>query len=368
MAKHRRGARIARAAALCASLLLPACQEPMPEGSFLITPRPPQTQPATAPRGSKQDKAAATQPQVDVVPATMPAEHLVLEERTPLNDGDVIEVTFYKDDAYEGAYRLEAGDKVKVEVDNRPELTHEGTVLPDGTLTLPQAGAVAVGGRSATQVQAALLEIYSKQLKSPKVSVLVLQARSRLTDFFQQLQFSGAGSVREIRINEGVIDLLLIGPVQVSGKTMAEARAMVQARYAQRMPGLHATLSLRSRRDATYAVLGEVLRGGLYPRTGPLTLVQAIAQAGGLSDRAWTEQVLIVRRQKDERIWVRVVNLGKSFETATTRGWGIELAANDVVYVPRSPISDVNLFVEQYLRGVMPVQVGAAATYPIAGN
>lgn len=343
----------------------------MPEGSFLISPRPPETQPSgtqPATQRSAGRNDPTTQPDVIIVPATMPADApIVLEEHFPLNEGDTLEVAYYKDYSYQGAYRLEAGDKVKVEVENRPELSHEGAVLPDGTLTLPQVGAMAVGGKTATEVQAALAEFVATQLKlkSAKVSVLVLQTRSRLADFFLQLQLSGAGSVRETRVTEGVIDLQVVGPVTVAGKTLAQARAEIQAAYAQRLPGLHATISLKQRREATFAVLGEVNRSGVFPRSGPMTLMQALATAGGLTDRAWTEQVLIVRRQKDDKIWVRVVNLSKSLATNGTKGWGADLAINDLVYVPKSPIADVNIFVEQYLRNVTPVQFGAAATYPI---
>lgn len=364
-------ARAARRAVLAALLAFaalfgPGCQDPMPEGGFLISPRPPETQPAPATQSGQSRKTAATQPEVIVVPSTMPSEPpLVLEEQLPLSEGDTLEVAYYKEYSYEGAYRLEAGDKVKLEVDNRPELSHEGAVLPDGTLTLPLAGTVAAGGKTAAEVQAALTEIYGKQLKNPKVSVLVLQTRSRLADFFTQLQLSGSGTSRETRVTEGMIDLQVIGPVSVVGKTLAQARAAIQAECTRRLPGLHATIALKNRREGTIAVMGEVNRAGVFPRPGPTTLMQALASAGGLTDRAWTDQVLIVRRQRDDKIWVRVVNLSKSLATTGTRGWGAELAVNDTVYVPRSPISDVNLFVDQYLRQVLPFQVGAAATYPI---
>jgi polysaccharide export outer membrane protein len=58
--------------------------------------------------------------------------------------------------AQNGAYQIKVGDVLRIEVLEDASLNRSVLVAPDGRITLPLAGALAVSGQSVDQVQAAL--------------------------------------------------------------------------------------------------------------------------------------------------------------------------------------------------------------------
>lgn len=77
--------------------------------------------------------------------------------------------------AQEG-YRINPGDVLAVEVLQDPSLNREILVLPDGSISFPFAGTIRAGGRTISQVQAALIQgIASNFAVPPNVFVTVRQ-------------------------------------------------------------------------------------------------------------------------------------------------------------------------------------------------
>ncbi|WP_245654163.1 polysaccharide biosynthesis/export family protein [Novosphingobium rosa] len=71
-------------------------------------------------------------------------------------------------------YHLGAGDKVKVNVFNEPQLSGEYQVAPDGTISLPLVGVLSVIDKTTAQVAAAFEEMLGQDyLRNPKVAAEV---------------------------------------------------------------------------------------------------------------------------------------------------------------------------------------------------
>jgi len=80
--------------------------------------------------------------------------------------------------AVEGdGYLLGAGDRVKLDFFNAPEFSGEYQVLPNGTINLPQVGAVIVQGRNLKQASQLIGNRYAAVLQRPIVTVSLLAAR-----------------------------------------------------------------------------------------------------------------------------------------------------------------------------------------------
>lgn len=276
-----------------------------------------------------------------------------------LTKGDVIEVAFFKSYANDGPYRIGVSDKLLVSVENRPELRHEAVVLPDATCTLPLIGPVAVDGKTVVELEQELERRYGERFDRPDVSVLVTGAHGRLEDFFTIMSQTARGPVLEATVTaEGRLELPLVGSVPAKGLPLSELRRTVSAAYAAAMPGLQAVVNLLRREQQLVTVLGEVTRPGGFPVAESMTLMRALAMAGGTTDRAWLSQVLVVRPRTDGSLSVDVHDLDVAFEGKEGLEWLTHVVANDVVYVPRSPIADANVFVEQYIRNLIPIPAG----------
>ena len=98
---------------------------------------------------------------------------------------------------------------------------------------------------------------------------------------------------------------------------------------------------------------GEVSKPGAVPLTANLTLVQAIQEAGGFLETAHLSQVVLIRRAADGQPSGYAVDV-RPVIGGTAPGEDVPLQPFDVAFVPRSKIADVDLFVKQYIRDVLP--------------
>lgn len=130
---------------------------------------------------------------------------------------------------------------------------------------------------------------------------------------------------------DGKISLPLAGEMDAAGKTAAELQrgiAKVLASYV-REPAV--SVLVREINATRVFVLGEVVRPGGFPLRGPMTVVQAIAIAGGRTPYAGDRVVWLRDKQdgKPEKATLSFRDLVKGEESGEL--W---LASGDVLYVP----------------------------------
>jgi polysaccharide export outer membrane protein len=101
---------------------------------------------------------------------------------------------------------------------------------------------------------------------------------------------------------EGNLRLPLIGVVQANGFTTFELAAELERRFGERYiqePQVIVQLTTETRLQIT--VEGAVDKPGIYPISGALTLLQAVALSGGTVEDADLENVIIFRTIQGER-------------------------------------------------------------------
>ena len=146
----------------------------------------------------------------------------------------------------------------------------------------------------------------------------------------------------------------LVSSVKVEGLTVEEADAALSAAYAStlRRPIVEALVT--SYGAAQIYVGGEVRDPGVHPIKGALTVAQAVMAAGGFANTARTGKVAVIRqRPSDPRVLMKVVDI-KDLLNGSGGGEDFAVLPGDLVFVPRSKIAEVDLFVQQYLVGDLP--------------
>ena len=78
------------------------------------------------------------------------------------------------------------------------------------------------------------------------------------------------------------------------------------------------------------------------------------------------EALVVIRFQSDSTYDHWIVSLNDALDSNLPQTQLPSLKANDVLLVGRSGISNVNLWVEQYIRKVLPFNVGV--NYPVGKN
>ena len=112
---------------------------------------------------------------------------------------------------------------------------------------------------------------------------------------------------------------------------------------------------------------GEVAKPGLIPLTDRMMILQSIASAGGLKDTARINEIILIRRGKENRPASRLVNVVKAID-GSDLSQDLDLMPADIVDVPRSPIANVNLWIDQYIRKNIPVSIGASYNWGTYSN
>jgi protein involved in polysaccharide export with SLBB domain len=152
---------------------------------------------------------------------------------------------------------------------------------------------------------------------------------------------------------DGQISLQLIGDVAAAGRTPAELGAALQEAYRGELAVPRVTVIVRSNSGQRIHVGGEVEEAGVFALSGGLTAFRAIQEAGGFRTTAHRKQVILIRRDDNGRAVGYTIDM-RPIANGEQPQEDVPLHASDVVFVPRSKIANVNLFVEQYITNNIP--------------
>ncbi|MEI7705300.1 MAG: polysaccharide biosynthesis/export family protein [Deltaproteobacteria bacterium] len=104
-------------------------------------------------------------------------------------------------------------------------------------------------------------------------------------------------SVRAKVRPDGQISLPLLGDVLASGVTPSALARQIQERLTRFIVNPSVTISLEEPRAMMISVLGEVPKVGTYPLEQGSGIMEALAAAGGLTQYAASDRIIIIRRE-----------------------------------------------------------------------
>jgi polysaccharide export outer membrane protein len=210
---------------------------------------------------------------------------------------------------------LGPGDQLTLEVYGQPDMSSTLYVSNDGTISVPLAGPVQVAGltpvTAAKRVETALSA--GKYLVSPHVTIAVLVGKSQRVSVLGEVHTPGRYPIEP---NTSVFDLL----AQAGGTTQDSADVIYVSRHAadgsvDRYPvdlkalsdslGKDSSQTLQSGdeimvpRAEQFYIYGEVTTPNKYRIERGMTVIEAIARAGGVTARGSDRRVEIKRIGKD---------------------------------------------------------------------
>ncbi|MGB6289023.1 MAG: polysaccharide biosynthesis/export family protein, partial [Desulfobulbales bacterium] len=159
---------------------------------------------------------------------------------------------------------------------------------------------------------------------------------------------------------DGRISLQFANDVIAAGLTPAELTDILTEKYSTEFVDPEVSVVVQSYGWQTAYVDGEVAVPKmiyLYKGGNEITVSQAISQAGGLEDTARRHEVRVIRRKADKKPLVIPVNLAQVYN-GTDVDQDIVLQPYDIVYVPKSTIANVNMWVQQYFYNNIHVSFG----------
>jgi polysaccharide export outer membrane protein len=146
--------------------------------------------------------------------------------------------------------------------------------------------------------------------------------------FWREPDMSGDVPVRP----DGMITLPLLREVRAAGLRPEELRELLEKAAIKFFTEPNVSVVVRQINSRKIFIVGEVATPGAYPLTGPRTVMQAIALAGGLNEFADSANITIMRmengRQRSFKFSYKDVARGKALAQ------NIALQPGDTIVVP----------------------------------
>lgn len=166
--------------------------------------------------------------------------------------------------------------------------------------------------------------------------------------FFNSTQFDQTVTVRP----DGRISILRLGDVYVNDMTPSQLDSIITAKYAEIIVNPDITVIVREFGAYQVYVLGEVNRSGGIALRREMTLLQAIAAAGGPNNHAKLSSVMLLRRNHKGEMEALRVDLGKSLSGEAASDLPVQ--AQDIIYLPKTFVASASVFLRQVYDGVLP--------------
>lgn len=221
-----------------------------------------------------------------------------------------------------------AEDLIEISVFEIPDLNRIVRVSSNGTISLPLLGEIKVEGLTPTEVEGRLRdELGRRYLQDPQVSVFVKEHGSSKVSVLGAVgkpgvyEMTGPRTLLQILSQAGGLtddaaaELYLIRGAN-NGKT-ERTSIQVQDLMAHRDPALNVPIqsgdiiSVPIEQEIYIYIDGAVNKPGRveHPASRSITLLQAIAKAGGTTDRANLKEIQILRKGEDGTQTVMQINL-----------------------------------------------------------
>jgi polysaccharide export outer membrane protein len=247
-------------------------------------------------------------------------------------------------------YRIGVEDVLAISVWDNKDLDRVVFVRPDGKVSLPLLGEIQAAGLTVVQLSMSVSEMYSKTIKGAQVTIDVQQIRSRPIFFV-----GGVAKVGPMQLTQ---DLTLFQAISIAGGVSPGADLekafvlrgdkVISVDFVKLIQKGDVTQNIKVQPGDTVVVpvaevvyvQGEVKAPGSIKFTKDLTVLRALAQAGGFTPLASSKKVSLLRGEgaSKQKIDADVFEMMRD-PTATP---DLPLQPNDLILVP------------QRLPGVLP--------------
>ncbi|MCX8518071.1 MAG: polysaccharide export protein EpsE [Rhodoferax sp.] len=237
-------------------------------------------------------------------------------------------------------YVLGAGDSIRIQVFQNPDLSMENRLSENGFITYPLIGTVQLGGLTLQGAEDKLSAALQSGgfLQKPQITITLVQVRNNQVSVLGQVVRPGRFALESAGLR--VSDLLaLAGGVLPTGDDvviLTGTRSGKPLHQSIDLPAIFLTGdrstdlevqggdSVYVHRAAVFYIYGEAQKSGAYRIERGMTVMQAIAQGGGLTSRGSENRLRLNRRGSDGQMHQTDVNLFAP------------ILPNDVIYIKES--------------------------------
>jgi len=150
---------------------------------------------------------------------------------------------------------------------------------------------------------------------------------------------------------DGYGSLKGVGTIPVEGKTIPELTEAIKQAYTHVLHEPLIVIVLKEFDKPYFTATGQVTKPGKYDLRSDLTIMEALAIAGGFNDKAKTSKVVLYRRTPTGAFEGRVYDI-KKLLASRNLSEDPRLIPGDLLYVPQSTFSQIKPFMPTMSTGL----------------
>lgn len=274
------------------------------------------------------------------------------------------------EESVDPVYRLGSGDVLRLDVFGRPEVSGKHLIGPDGLITVPIVGDVPMNDLSRDEAQRELDQRLRVYFTQPHLTLTVEQYNSnRVTVLGRvqnagQLTFPNQPTLVEVLANAGAMPILdkqatLTRCAIIRGRNKliwVDLKSLLTGDLGYNIRMVQGDIVyIPDSSDTRVYVLGAVPKPGSIRLTPRMTVLDALAQAGGPTEDAAPRQIGLYR---DGARRVEIIEF--SALIAPNRAFNYALEDGDVVFVPTSGLANFGYLMRQISPGITVLTFGGA--------
>jgi polysaccharide export outer membrane protein len=281
-----------------------------------------------------------------------------------------------------GPYRIRTGDVLTISVLGEPDMTRTMPVGPEGRISYYIAHSVVAAGRTFEELRNLLAERLRVHFKQPQLTVSGHEYKGNTAAV---LGFVGRPGQYVVRSDTRLLDVIAMAGGVAKGRSLTGAYEGIELADMRNafvlrddafvdvdfealfskdgekvavnnvpiLAGDRVYIPSSSSLDNKVFVLGEVNRPRVFRFQRDVSLLEAIAEAGGVTDTAWERRAFVVRGSL-KRPSVIPVDLRKLTVGAAP---DVALRSGDIVFVPKTALGKL----EEVTRQILPFLQSANA-------
>jgi protein involved in polysaccharide export with SLBB domain len=163
---------------------------------------------------------------------------------------------------------------------------------------------------------------------------------------------------------DGRITLGATGELDAVGLTPTELEETIVKRSRHRLRDPLVTVIVTKMGEQRVYIGGEVSKPGYVTLRPDMTLLQAVLQVGDFRKTAKLDSVLLLSPAADGKVNAARVDMASVVEHGVAER--VYLKPNDVVYVPPTWIADMDVVIDQWVRGLIPALPRVGVGYSLS--
>ncbi len=260
-------------------------------------------------------------------------------------------------------YLLGEGDRLDIQVYGRPEMSAKHVMGPDGRISMPLVGTLRLSTQTREEAAATVQTALRRYFTQPAVALSVEQYSANRVTVLGRVQ--NPGVINFDKVPTILETLARAGALPVIDKQATLTRcAIFRGRdkviwidlkhlLARSDPSYNIRLKpndivyIPDSGDTSVYVMGSVHRPGAFRLTPDMSLLDALAQAGGPNEDAAPQEIAVYRPSRQALVRTPLASL-----MTADRRVNFALEEGDIVFVPRSGLADVGYVMRQLLPGL----------------